>query len=117
MVHSTSSLQRVWTLEGTWRRSTRFCAIGYACAELKIPNRALASCNAQSVKSTGVGAIRGYDGAKKLSGRKRHVLVDMLGMVLKALGCTRRTYKKIVQRCLWCWKERPKSSLALNICG
>ena len=31
-----------------------------------------------------MGAIRGYDGAKKLSGRKRHLLVDTLGMVLKA---------------------------------
>jgi hypothetical protein len=28
--------------------------------------------------------VRGYDGAKKLSGRKRHLLVDTLGMVLKA---------------------------------
>jgi len=28
--------------------------------------------------------LRGYDGAKKLSGRKRHLLVDTLGMVLKA---------------------------------
>ena len=27
---------------------------------------------------------RGYDGAKKLSGRKRHLLVDTLGMVLRA---------------------------------
>jgi putative transposase len=38
----------------------------------------------QSVKTTSVGGIRGYDGAKKLSGRKRHLLVDALGMVLKA---------------------------------
>jgi putative transposase len=38
----------------------------------------------QSVKTTSVGGIRGYDGAKKLSGRKRHLLVDTLGMVLKA---------------------------------
>jgi putative transposase len=36
------------------------------------------------VKATSVGGIRGYDGAKKLSGRKRHLLVDTLGMVLKA---------------------------------
>jgi hypothetical protein len=35
------------------------------------------------VKTTSVGGIRGYDGAKKLSGRKRHLLVDTLGMVLK----------------------------------
>jgi len=39
---------------------------------------------AQSVKATSVGGIRGYDGAKKLSGRKRHVLVDVNGLVLRA---------------------------------
>jgi len=38
----------------------------------------------QSVKTTSVGGVRGYDGAKKLSGRKRQLLVDTLGLVLKA---------------------------------
>ncbi len=36
------------------------------------------------MKTTSVGGVRGYDGAKKLSGRKRHLLVDTLGLVLKA---------------------------------
>jgi len=39
----------------------------------------------QSVKSTGVrGEQRGYDGGKKVKGRKRHLLVDTQGLVLKA---------------------------------
>ena len=39
----------------------------------------------QSVKTTGVGGEqRGYDGAKKIKGRKRHLLVDTQGLVLKA---------------------------------
>jgi putative transposase len=39
----------------------------------------------QSVKSTGVGGEeRGYDGGKKVKGRKRHLLVDTEGFVLKA---------------------------------
>jgi putative transposase len=38
----------------------------------------------QSVKTTSVGGVRSYDGATKLSERKRHLLVDRLGMVLKA---------------------------------
>jgi putative transposase len=37
------------------------------------------------VKTTGVGgAQRGYDGGKKVKGRKRHLLVDTEGLVLKA---------------------------------
>ena len=40
--------------------------------------------DSQSVKATSVGGVRGYDGAKKLSGRKRHVLVDVRGLVLRA---------------------------------
>ena len=39
----------------------------------------------QSVKTTGVGGEqRGYDGGKKVKGRKRHLLVDTQGLVLKA---------------------------------
>ena len=41
--------------------------------------------DSQSVKSTGVGGEeRGYDEGKKVKGRKRHLLVDTEGLVLKA---------------------------------
>src|ERR687896_1123768 len=41
--------------------------------------------DSQSVKTTGVGgAQRGYDGGKKVKGRKRHLLVDTEGFVLRA---------------------------------
>jgi hypothetical protein len=50
--------------------------------------------DSQSLKSTAVGAEeRGFDGAKKVKGRKRHLLVDTEGFVL-----SRRRYT--VQR-LW----------------
>jgi putative transposase len=41
--------------------------------------------DSQSVKSTAVGGEeRGFDGGKKVKGRKRHILVDTEGFVLRA---------------------------------
>jgi hypothetical protein len=52
------------------------CAIvcEYASREILSPVQAL--WIASSVKTTAVGAERGYDGGKKVKGRKRHLLVD-----------------------------------------
>jgi putative transposase len=41
--------------------------------------------DSQSVKSTECSEQRGYDAGKKVNGRKRHVLVDTLGLVLLVL--------------------------------
>jgi transposase len=40
--------------------------------------------DSQSVKGTDRGGLHGYDGAKRLNGVKRHLLVDTLGIVIKA---------------------------------
>jgi len=41
--------------------------------------------DSQSVKTTESGGPRGYDAGKKINGRKRHVLVDTLGLLLRGL--------------------------------
>ena len=38
--------------------------------------------DSQSVRTTEAGGPRGYDGGKNVSGRKRHLLVDTLGLVM-----------------------------------
>ena len=47
------------------------------------PQPSTAILDSQRVKTTVVGGIRGYDRAKKMNGRKRHLLVDTQGLVLK----------------------------------
>lgn len=41
--------------------------------------------DSQSVKTTRKGGIRGFDGNKKVKGRKRHIVVDTLGMIWAVL--------------------------------
>lgn len=38
--------------------------------------------NGQSVKTTERGGSRGFDGHKRVKGRKRHILVDTLGLLI-----------------------------------
>jgi putative transposase len=54
-------------------------------AEGRAPEASGAVIDSQSVRAAGSGGpARGYDGAKRLKGRKRHLLVDTLGLVLLA---------------------------------
>jgi putative transposase len=76
---------RGWRIDGTWRRLNADLR-GILRVRLgRDPEPGAAIVDSQSVKTTGAGGKeRGFDPAKKVDGRKRHLLVDTEGLVLEA---------------------------------
>jgi len=73
--------------------------------------------DSQSVKSTGVGGEeRGYDGGKKIKGRKRHLLVDTEGFVIRVKVHSAKVMDWDGIKTLLC-SRRIRNFLASNIYG
>jgi putative transposase len=66
---------------GTWERVQRALATRVRVGDGRDPNPSLLSIDSQTVKSAETVPDAGFDGGKKVKGRKRHVLVDSLGLV------------------------------------
>jgi len=74
-----------WRATGLWGRINHRLVMETRAEEGRQAQPSAAILDSQSVKSDGHGGEVGYDAGKKIKGRKRHLLVDTLGLVLGAV--------------------------------
>ena len=73
---------RTWVRDGTWDRIHDELRGQVRIAAGRDPAPSAAVLDAQSIKSSEGGEARGFDAGKRTTGRKRHLVVDTLGLIL-----------------------------------
>ena len=77
---------RLWRKEGLWERLNQVLQEKVRRQRhKKKPQASAAILNSQSIKTSEGGLECGFDAGKKITGRKRHALVDTLGLLMKVV--------------------------------
>lgn len=73
---------RLWKRSGLWKQIHTHLREQVRLTEGRKPQPSAGIIDSQTVKSSEVSDERGYDAGKKINGRKRHILVDTIGLLL-----------------------------------
>jgi putative transposase len=76
---------RRWRRDGTWERANEALRRQVRRRAGRPPSPKSSAVDSQSVKTAGQGGERGYDAGKRVAGRKRHIWVDSLGLLLAVM--------------------------------
>ena len=76
---------RKWCKDGTWQRINRALREQERRRRDRDEDPSAGVIDTQSVKTTEAGGERSYDAAKKVNGRKRHIIVDTVGNLLEVV--------------------------------